>query len=74
MDVFHKWLNSWLDFNNMRGRSAGWHPYDARRPVRLCHGQAATGGLMRRWVKGAWEYRLCTPEELEDQEWWSAIR
>ena len=29
---------------------------------------------MRRWNGKAWEYRLPTPDELHDAEYWQAIR
>ncbi|NGO50416.1 hypothetical protein [Allomesorhizobium camelthorni] len=45
-----------------------WHEYHGGWQIPVIDGRRARGPVMRRKVKGAWEYRYMTADELSDFE------
>lgn len=52
-----------------------WHSYLASgRPVVLVDGTTAEGYVMRRQINKQWQYRRCTPDEIEHTAWMYATK
>ncbi|BAB53677.1 hypothetical protein [Mesorhizobium japonicum] len=50
-------------------KDGNWQSFHSWRSRKLVDGSIASGDLMRRWVKGSWQYRALTEsEEKEDGE------
>jgi hypothetical protein len=68
--------NKLLDLFYMFPPTRGWDWCGAESTITLIDGSKVERGtyVMYRRVKGAWEYRACTPDEYENAVLMNAIR
>lgn len=68
--------NKILDLTYVLPLTRAWDWCGAESNITLIDGSSVEPGtyVMYRRVKGAWEYRACTPEEYENALWMNAIR